>query len=109
MTAEPRQVFNVWALPDGRLDRTFELPERSRVWVSGDRLLTLTFDSAEPLRPRSIPVRALSLDGRIRQELGLWRPRGRVAVDVDPSGSFLVSLQGDRLVQQRLDNLSQPP
>ncbi|PWB75214.1 MAG: hypothetical protein C3F15_06440, partial [Holophagae bacterium] len=104
----PPMRLNVWALPEGRLERTLGHAEVSGAVLVADRLLTLTFDSPEPIRTRSIPVRTLSLDGTTEQELGLWRPRGWVAWDVDPTGTFLFSLQGGRLIQQRLDDLSAP-
>ena len=103
-------VFHVWSFPEGRLERTLELPERSTVpWLVGDRLLTLSFDAPEPGRERSIPLRLLSLDGTTRKELGTWRPRGPVAVEVDETGTWMVWSEGRRLLQQRLDALSAPP
>ena len=108
-TVRPRAVFHFWALPEGRLERTLELPERTDAWLLGDRLLTLTYDPTEPLRQRSIPARLLSLDGTIRHELGLWKPYGPVAPDIDPTGTWIVWNEGGRVLQQRLEELSAAP
>jgi WD40 repeat protein len=49
------------------------------------------------------------LDGTTEQELGVWRPNGLLGVEVDPTGTWLVALQGGRILQQRLDALEAPP
>ena len=101
-------TYHVWALPEGLLERTVTLPERTGGVMVGDRFLALTFDSPEPLRQRSIPARLLFLDGTTQRQLGIWRPRGQVRVAVDPTGTWLFSIQEGRAHQQRLDDLAAP-
>jgi len=108
-TAEPRQVFHVWAVPEGQLEGTFELPDRTGAWLVGDRMLILSFDASEPSRRRSIPARLLSLDGMTVQELGTWTPNGRVTFGVDPGGTQIVWIEEGRMLQQRLDKLLVTP
>jgi WD40 repeat protein len=101
-------VLEVWSIPEGRLEHTLDYPP-GKFWIVGDRLLTMTFDTPGPRGERAIPVRLLALDGTTERELGVWRPQGRVGTEVDPTGTWLVSLQGGRVLQHRIDSLDAPP
>ena len=117
-------VLHVWALPEGRLDRTLELAEKVVPGLLGDRLLTFAFDARAPRGERPALVRRLSLDGKTQEELGRWEPHGlrgcvpdptgpfmpsnQGGCEPDPTGTWIFSNQGGRVVQQRLDALSAP-
>jgi len=117
-TADSRQLvtrpdgepptFHVWSLPEAQLERTITLPERTYAVIVGDSLLTLTLDTPEPQRRRSIPARLLSLDGTTQRELGVWKPRGPVRLAFDPSGTWMFSTQESRIVQQPINDLTAP-
>ncbi|MEO8053856.1 MAG: protein kinase [Acidobacteriota bacterium] len=109
-------TLHVWTLPDGRLEHTLSHPEGSLAFLAADRLLTLAFETRARLGEKPALVRRLSLDGTIQQVLGRWQlspppqdfMEARWPVDVDPSATWLASVQGGRLLQQRLDALSAP-
>ena len=103
-----RRVVNVRALPEGRLDQTVELAEKDVRLLLGDRLLTFTFDARVPRGERPALVRRLSLDGKTQEVLGRWEPHGLAGWTVDPTGSWIFSVQRGRLLQQRFDALSAP-
>jgi WD40 repeat protein len=100
-------VLHVWALPEGRRDRTLELAEKVVPTLLGDKLLTFAFDARAP-RERPAFVRRISLDGKTQEVLGRWEPHGLTVFDVDPTGTWIFSVQRGRLLQQRLDALSAP-
>jgi WD40 repeat protein len=106
--AQPRMVLHVWALPDGRLERTLELGSPWFRFVD-DSLLTFPPDASAPEPEKRRLVRRLSLDGSTQQELGRWQPHDLSRFTLDPTATWLFSLQGGRLFQQRLDALSAPP
>jgi len=101
-------TFHVWLLPEAELDGTLTLPHRSGAIIMNDRLLTLTPAGPEPGDWSSILAQLRSLDGTVLQELGVWRPGGRFRVAVDPKGTWIYSLQEDRIFQQRIEELEQP-
>jgi WD40 repeat protein len=104
----PTQVVQIWVVPEGRLERTLELKKASGALIVDDRLLTFSSDTDAPPGERTRLVRRLSLDGATHQELGLWSPHGLTSWNVDPTGTWIFSVQHGRLVQQRLDALSAP-
>ncbi|HSL18476.1 MAG TPA: WD40 repeat domain-containing protein [Methylomirabilota bacterium] len=53
-------------------------------------------------------MRHLPLDGTPPEVLGRWGSPDLTAFDVDPSGTWLLSAQGGRVVRQRLDDLESP-
>jgi WD40 repeat protein len=103
--------FEVWALPEGRLERTLEHSPAtgSTDLVDNDRLLTFWSDTSAPPAERPRLIRRLSLDGTPEQSLGRWEPHGTTGFGIDPSGTWIFSVQRGRLLQQRLDALSAPP
>jgi WD40 repeat protein len=102
--------FEVWALPEGRLERTLEhSPTTGTDLVDNDRLLTFWSDTSAPLAERPRLIRRLSLDGTPEQTLGRWEPHGTTGFSIDPSGIWIFSVQRGLLLQQRLDTLSAPP
>jgi len=102
-------VFHVWALPEGRLEHTIQHPGGLDAVLVDDRLLTFAFDStAEQGERRAYVVRRLSLNGDTQQVLGRWEPQGMTAWSIDPTGTWITSLQRGRVVQQRLDALAAP-
>jgi len=106
----PATVVHVWTLPEGRLERTFEHAEESEGVLAADRVLIFGRDPQAPQGQWSGPVRRFPLDGATEELLGQWKPQGlRGFCRIDPSGTWLFSMQGGRLVQQRLDALSAPP
>jgi len=100
-------VLHVWALPEGRLERTLQHPGASDALLVDDRLLTFAFDYTAAQGEQPAIVRRFSLDGT-QQVLGRWEPQGLKGWDVDPSGTWVFSLQRGRVLQQRLDALSAP-
>jgi len=98
-------VLHIWALPEGRLERTVGHPEGAVHWLIADRLLTFAYDDEGR---GSRLVRELPLDGTAQRVLGLWETSSLTDWDVDPSATWVFSLQGGRLLQQRLDALSTP-
>jgi WD40 repeat protein len=104
-----RTTLHVWALPQGRLKQTLELGEKVEPLLAGDRLLTFAFDPGAPRGERSALVRQFSLDGDAERLLGRWTPHGLTGFGVDPSGEWIASVQGGRVLQQRIDALSAPP
>jgi WD40 repeat protein len=101
-------TFHVWRLPEVEPEHTLTFPQRTAAMVLGEKLLTLNLDTAEPGTRRTIPSQLRSLDGTIIQDLGLWRPRGPVRIAVDPTGSWLYSLQEGQVLQQRIGDLASP-
>jgi WD40 repeat protein len=102
--------LEVWALPEGRLERTLaHSPATGADLVDGDRLLTFWSDTSAPPAERPRLIRRLSLDGTPEQTLGRWEPHGTTGFGIDPSGTWIFSVQRGRLLQQRLDALSAPP
>jgi eukaryotic-like serine/threonine-protein kinase len=107
-TGEP-VVLHVWALPEGRLERTLSAPGSLAALVN-DRVVTFAPGARSPQGELPVIVRRVSLDGSIQETLGEWRAQGLHGNwDVDPSGTSIFSMQEDRVVQQRLDALSAPP
>ncbi|PWB71823.1 MAG: hypothetical protein C3F15_12315 [Holophagae bacterium] len=105
----PPTKLNVWALPEGRLERTLGHAEASpRPWLVADRLLTFAHDEPTPEGRRSHMVRELPLDGAPEKAVAVWESNGLVDWDIDPTATWILSLQRGRLVQQRLDDLSAP-
>jgi WD40 repeat protein len=107
-TAKPRIVVPVWALPEGRVERTLETPGLSVTEIVNDHLLTLTFDLSAPPGERSALVCRHPLDGSASRVLGRWKPHDLTGWDLDPSGAWLLSIQGGRVLQHRLDLLAAP-
>ena len=104
-------VPRVWSLPEGRLERTVELPEATHLWVVGERLLTLTRVALTPQGERSYLARVLTLDGSTDRELGLWRVRRKdraPSYAVDPTGTCIAWTQEGRVLAQQLDALTAP-
>jgi WD40 repeat protein len=101
-------VFHVWAIPSGRLERTLEYADNLNAFLVNDELLTQAFDPGGPKGEGPALVRRISLDGTTRQVLGRWEPHGLFDYDIDPNGTWLVSQQRGRILQQRLDALSAP-
>jgi WD40 repeat protein len=109
MPQRASEPFKVWTLPEGRLERTLQHPEGSFAVLRDDRLLIFVPDSpAEQGERPAYVVRRHSLDGSTQQVLGRWESRGPAAWDIDPGGTWIVSMQRGRLLQQRLDALSAP-
>jgi len=104
----PPTVLHVWALPEGRLERTLQHPGRSTAVLLEDRLLTFATEGMAAQREQPVIVRRLSLGGSTQQVLGRWEPHGLTDWAIDPSGTWIISLQRGRLLQQRLDALSAP-
>jgi WD40 repeat protein len=102
-------VFHVWSLPEGKLERTLEREGTAVAGLVENRLLSFSGDFSVPIGERPEFVRRLSLDGTPDQELGWWKPHAMTDFDVDPSGTFIYSIQDGRLLQDRLDALSAPP
>ena len=103
-------VVLVRSLPGGEIERTLRHEEKSgTVLTSDDRLVTFTGDASIPSAERPRLLRRLSLDGVTEQVLGRWEPHGLTSLAVDPSGRWLFSLQGGRVLQQPLDALATPP
>jgi len=101
---------DVWALPEARVEHTLQRQRGERFTLVNDRLLVFAFDASTPDGRGPILVRRLSLDGTTEQVLGRWEPHGlEGSWDIDPSGPWTISIQGGRVVQQRLDALSAPP
>jgi len=105
----PGTVLHVWALPEGRLERTLDQAEESGGFLAGDRLLIIARDPQAPQGQWSGPVRRFQLDGATDELLGRWKPLAlRGFCSIDPSGTWIFSMQGGRIVQQRLDALAGP-
>jgi WD40 repeat protein len=107
--ARPRMVLHVRTLPDERLDRTLELPADATFDLLGDQLLTYTPDPRTLSGQGSCLLRRLSLADSTVEVLGHWEPHGAASFWPDPGGTWLISLQEGRVVQQRLDALAAPP
>ncbi len=107
--AQPRTVLQIRTLPDGRLERTLELPAETGFDFLGDHLLTYTPDPSTLSGRSSCLLRRLSLADSTAQVLGRWEPHGAVTYWPDPSETWLASIQEGRVVQQRLDALCTPP
>ncbi len=102
-------VIHVWTLPEGRLERTFENAEESGGFLAADRVLIFSRGPEATEGPWSGPVRRYRLDGAPDELLGQWRPQDlRGFCTVDPTGTWIFSMQGGRIVQQRLDALASP-
>jgi WD40 repeat protein len=102
-------VLRVWSLPEGRLETSRALPAALTTWrFIGDSVLVFTRDGAGTAADAPRLVRRLAIDEAVERVLGRWEPHGLTAFDVDPTGTWLYSLQGGRLVQQRLDDLGSP-
>ena len=102
-------VLHVWALPEGRLERTLEHLEESGAFLADDRLLIFSRGPEATEGSWSGPVRRLTLDGGAEELVGQWKPQDlRGFCRLDPTGRWIFSMQGRRLVQQRLDALSAP-
>ena len=104
----PPTKLNVWALPEGRLERTLGHAEASSAVLVADRLLTAAYDEPTPDGRRSRLVRELPLDGTTQRTVGVWETNGLKDWDIDPSASWMLSLQRGRLLQQPLEALSAP-
>jgi WD40 repeat protein len=103
------ELYKVWTLPEGRLERTLQYPVGSMAILRNDRLLTFAPDGpAEQGERQAYVVRRISLDGSTQQVLGRWELLGPAEWNIDPSGTWIVSMQRGRLLQQRLDALSAP-
>ncbi|HSN54691.1 MAG TPA: AAA family ATPase, partial [Candidatus Sulfomarinibacteraceae bacterium] len=121
--AAQSRTVEVWTLPEGKLERSFGLPENGSAWLVGDRLLTLTGDPPGPERERTETASLLSLDGTTQQVLGIWRPRtsrrassgnsgrfrGPVGAQPDRTGTALAWIEEGRVFEQRLDSLLASP
>ena len=101
--------LHLWSLPDGRLLETWPPAERLAAALRDRRLLTIRFDDTNPPADRAALVHERSLDGGSEKLLGRWRPRGLADFRVDSEGERLFSLQGGRILEQRLDALEAPP
>jgi WD40 repeat protein len=105
-------IYEVWALPEGRLERTLTLAPKSAVYQLPDgHLLTFDFDPTVPPPGRVALVRRVSLDGSPEEVLGRWVARGPAAFDVDPAGRWIVYSvlpEHGHLFVQRLDDLTAP-
>jgi serine/threonine protein kinase/WD40 repeat protein len=108
-TVGPRTVLHLWSCEEGRIERTMSFEWPSWDMLANDRLVTFTGDGSQPLPHRPRLVRHLSLDGKTQEVLGRWEPRGLSGLDLDPSSRWLFSVESGRLLQQRLDALSDPP
>ena len=107
-TVDEREVLHVWAIPDGRLAHTLQHAGIPNAVLIDDQILTFTRDrTAERGEQRVFVVRRFSLDDT-EQVLGRWEPQGMTAWSIDPSGTWIFSLQQGRVVQQRLDALTAP-
>ena len=107
--SKPPRTLEVWALPEGRVERTLTLAGPSGVPPPlDDHLLAFEVDQTVPKEERTSLVRRLSLDGSPEQVLGRWTARGVTDFDIDPSARWIVFSQRNRLFQQRLDDLSAP-
>jgi WD40 repeat protein len=103
------RTFEVWALPEGRVERTLTLASPFNVFPPlDDHLLTFEWDRTVPKEERTAVVHRLALDGSPDQVLGRWAARGPTDWDIDPSARWIVLSQRNRLFQQRLDDLSAP-
>ena len=107
------QSMEIWALPEGRLERTLHLPKGkffTRFLLHDDGLLTLEWDENLPEDKRVCLLHRFSLDGASGQLLGGWAaPEFDWTWDIDPAGRSLVFWQGGRVFQRNLDSLSAPP
>ncbi|MDD5564998.1 MAG: protein kinase, partial [Thermoanaerobaculaceae bacterium] len=103
-------ILHVWTIPEGRLVRTLRYVEESNTALVADHLVNFARDHQAPQGQWSGPVRRVPLDGSAGELLGQWKPQGlRGFCGIDAKGKWIVSLQGGRIVQQRLDALSAPP
>jgi hypothetical protein len=109
--APSRALLHVWALPEGKLERTLEQANASFQLFANDHWLTLEPDANASETDTPSVVRRFALGGTPPEVLGRFEPRRLMgdALAVDPSGTWMVSAQGGRLVQQWLDRLSAPP
>ena len=101
----------VWALPEGQLERTLARVEGSQEsWaaVVADSLLTFAVDERAPEGAQTAAVRRLPLDGAAGEGLDRWEVHDLTGAALDPTGTWLLSIQGGRILQQRLDNLTAP-
>jgi WD40 repeat protein len=105
------EKIEVWALPEARLERSIEATGGH--WLANDGLLTLAFEAPPSAVKRPILVRRLSLDGTTEQVIGHWEGGPHTFTvtgrDIDPAGTWIVWIEGGRVLQQRLDALSAPP
>ena len=105
----PATVVHIWTIPEGRLERTLENAEESGGFLAADRVLIFSRGPEAAKGPWSGPVRRFPLAGFAEESLGRWKPRGlRGFCGVDPTGTWIFSMQGGRIVQQRLDALTGP-
>ena len=107
---EPPRNLRLWDLPEARLSRTVELPQPS--WflrASGSRVVIFEGNGLTLGGDHAVAVHRVALDGKTREFLGTWRVRGFVGLDIDPTGSWIASVQQGRVLQQQLDDLSAPP
>lgn len=106
-TPDGRSVLRIWALPDGRLERTLPPEPVNNQFVAADgRLLRFLPDALNKAVARA---RRLSLDGTVLNELGPIRVLGMVSGAVDPAATSFFAVQDGRVLQYNLDALSSPP
>ncbi len=97
-------VVHVWALPEGRLERPLTDAEAAAAVLAGDRLLVVAAQADGSWRARHLP-----LDGLPPEQAARWRlPGASTAWSPDATGTRLLTLEGGRLVQRRLDDLAAP-
>jgi serine/threonine protein kinase/WD40 repeat protein len=107
--ADGHENFNVWTIPEATLERTVECPGVQNLVLAGGNVLGLTFDTRAPEGDRPVVVRRFSLDGKKQEVLGRWEPHRLSDFDIDPGGTSILSIQGGKVLQQRLDALAAPP
>ena len=108
-------AIHIWALPEGRLERTIEPPKDGNVplpfpfLLRGNDLLTSEWGDTQQEDKRMLLIHRQSLDGASDQLLGGWATETKWDWDIDPDARWFVFWQGGRVCQQRLDALSAPP
>jgi WD40 repeat protein len=106
-----RQVLQVWALPEGRLERALELG-RPMITLGplDDYLLGFERDRSAPKEERTSLLHRVALDGSPDQVLGRWTVQGpgTIDFDIDPSARWIVFSHHNGIFEQRLDDLTAP-
>ena len=107
----PSKVSHVWAMPEGKLERTLEGGGNFEGGgtLLGDRLVSFESVAGSLKGTSRVIVRALPLDGTPPQVLGECQIRHRHGnVAFDPSATRLLMMEAGRLTEHRLDALAAP-
>ena len=102
-------ILHVWAIPEGRLERTLKRPGLyGYVAFCADRLVRRVKDPRAPAGVDAFLINEIPLDGSDERPLCRLEGAGLVNWDLDRDGRWLVMIEGDKVVGQRLDAPAAP-